>query len=378
MLWILDIMIIKNIKLVNYRNYNSLNLDFNDKINIIIGNNAQGKTNILESIYVLALTKSYDKAVDKNLIMFNEKFLKINGLVNINSYNKNFEVLINESYKKVKINNNEINKMRDYISKINVILFTPDDINIFKDSPGSRRRLLNIELSQIFSEYVDIYNKYNVILKQRNEYLKSNNINKLYLDIINEKFVDLAISIIEYRVNYIKEVNSYIKDIFYDITNINDLEIKYITNIEFNEDKEVMKDKFLSKLNDSYEREKLYGNSLYGPHRDDFSFFLTNKDLSIYGSQGQLRCAMISYKLSELEIFNKYKKEYPILLLDDVFSELDLNKRNNIIKYLKDDIQTIITTTDIDMIDKQIVSKAKIITIDNGKVIKQEGMVNNE
>ena len=378
MLWILDIMIIKNIKLVNYRNYNSLNLDFNDKINIIIGNNAQGKTNILESIYVLALTKSYDKAVDKNLIMFNEKFLRINGLVNINSYNKNFEVLINESYKKVKINNNEISKMKDYISKINVILFTPDDINIFKDSPGSRRRLLNIELSQIFSEYVDIYNKYNVILKQRNEYLKSNNINKLYLDIINEKFVDLAISIINYRLNYINEINNYIKDIFYDITNINDLEIKYITNIEFNEDKEVMKDKFLSKLNDNYEREKLYGNSLYGPHRDDFSFFLTNKDLSIYGSQGQLRCAMISYKLSELEIFNKYKKEYPILLLDDVFSELDLNKRNNIIKYLKDDIQTIITTTDIDMIDKQIVSKAKIITIDNGKVIKQEGMVNNE
>ena len=378
MLWILDIMIIKNIKLVNYRNYNSLNLDFNDKINIIIGNNAQGKTNILESIYVLALTKSYDKAVDKNLIMFNEKFLKINGLVNINSYNKNFEVLINESYKKVKINNNEISKMKDYISKINVILFTPDDINIFKDSPGSRRRLLNIELSQIFSEYVDLYNKYNVILKQRNEYLKSNNINKLYLDIINDKFVDLAISIINYRLNYINEINNYIKGIFYDITNINDLEIKYITNIEFNEDKEVMKDKFLSKLNDNYEREKLYGNSLYGPHRDDFSFFLTNKDLSIYGSQGQLRCAMISYKLSELEIFNKYKKEYPILLLDDVFSELDLTKRNNIIKYLKDDIQTIITTTDIDMIDRQIVSKAKIITIDNGKVIKQEGMVNNE
>ena len=378
MLWILDIMIIKNIKLVNYRNYNSLNLDFNDKINIIIGNNAQGKTNILESIYVLALTKSYDKAVDKNLIMFNEKFLKINGLVNINNYNKNFEVLINESYKKVKINNNEISKMKDYISKINVILFTPDDINIFKDSPGSRRRLLNIELSQIFSEYVDLYNKYNVILKQRNEYLKSNNINKVYLDIINEKFVDLAISIINYRLNYINEINNYIKDIFYDITNINDLEIKYITNIEFNEDKEVMKDKFLNKLNDNYEREKLYGNSLYGPHRDDFSFFLTNKDLSIYGSQGQLRCAMISYKLSELEIFNKYKKEYPILLLDDVFSELDLNKRNNIIKYLKDDIQTIITTTDIDMIDKQIVSKAKIITIDNGKVIIHEGMVNNE
>ena len=378
MLWILDIMIIKNIKLVNYRNYNSLNLDFNNKINIIIGNNAQGKTNILESIYVLALTKSYDKAVDKNLIMFNEKFLKINGLVNINSYNKNFEVLINESYKKVKINNNEISKMKDYISKINVILFTPDDINIFKDSPGSRRRLLNIELSQIFSEYVDLYNKYNVILKQRNEYLKSNNINKLYLDIINEKFVDLAISIINYRLNYINEINNYIKDIFYDITNINDLEIKYITNIEICEDKDIMKDKFLNKLNDNFEREKLYGNSLYGPHRDDFSFFLTNKDLSIYGSQGQLRCAMISYKLSELEIFNKYKKEYPILLLDDVFSELDLNKRNNIIKYLKDDIQTIITTTDIDMIDKQIVSKAKIITIDNGKVIKQEGMVNNE
>lgn len=371
-------MIIKNIKLINYRNYSNLYLDFNDNINIIIGNNAQGKTNILESIYVLALTKSYDKAMDKNLIKFNEKFLKICGLVNISNFNKNFEVLINESYKKVKINNNEIIKMKDYISKINVILFTPDDINIFKDSPGSRRRLLNIELSQIFSDYVDLYNKFNVVLRQRNEYLKKDNVNKIYLDIINNKFVDLAISIIKYRINYINEVNSYIKSIFKDIVNIDNLEIKYISNIEIDDDISLMKEKYLKRLKDNFDREKLYGNSLYGPHRDDFSFFLTNKDLSIYGSQGQLRCAMISYKLSELEIFKKYKNEYPILLLDDVFSELDLTKRNNIIKYLKDDIQTIITTTDIDMIDKKIVNKAKIITIDNGMIIKQEGMINNE
>lgn len=371
-------MIVKKIKLINYRNYSNLELEFNDKTNIIIGNNGQGKTNILESIYVLALTKSYDKANDKNLIKFNEKFLKIKGIFYIDNYYKNFEVLINDLYKKVKINDNEITKMKDYISKINVILFTPNDIGIFKSSPSARRRLINIELSQIFSEYVELYNKYNVILKQRNEYLKTNNINKLYLGIINDKFCELAIDIIHYRINFINEINEYIKNIYFDITDINDLEIRYISNVDFDIDKNVMKDNFIKKLEDNFDRERLYGNTLYGPHRDDFSFFLTNKDLSVFGSQGQLRCAMLAYKLSELEIFKKYKGEYPILLLDDVFSELDINKRNNIIKYLNSDIQTIITTTDIDVIDKKIVENAKIITINNGLIIKQEGMINNE
>ena len=180
---------IKKLKLENYRNYDSLELDFDKKNTIFIGNNAQGKTNILESIYVLGLTKSYLNINEKNLIKFNNLYTKVCGTVIDNNIEKKLEIIINEKGKKVKIDGQEVNKLSNYISKLNVIIFSPDNIRLLKDSPSYRRKYLNVEISQLYNNYINYLNNFNKILKQRNEYLKSisksNYYDNNYLDIID-------------------------------------------------------------------------------------------------------------------------------------------------------------------------------------------------
>ena len=327
---------IKNIELKNYRNYDNLNINFNDNLNIIIGDNAQGKTNLLESIYVLAVTKSFLSNNDKSIIKFNNHYTKINGLIE-GKYNVNtLELLINDNGKCVKINNKEIKKLSDYISNMNVIIFSSNDIVIFKDSPSSRRKYFNIQISQINKNYLKYLNDYNVILRQRNEFLKILDIKKendiKYFDILTDKYVDLATDISRYRNKYINDINSYLDDIFRFITGMSGLSINYISNINYSDDfdKNILK----KKIKDNFDREIQYKTTLFGPKE----FTGTN----------------------------------PVLLLDDIFSELDIRKRNNVLKYLNNDIQTIITTTDIENIDKTIREKANVYNIENGKIISRE------
>lgn len=375
---------IKNIELKNYRNYDNLNIDFNDNLNIIIGDNAQGKTNLLESIYVLAVTKSFLSNNDKSIIKFNNHYTKIKGILK-GKYNINtLELLINDNGKCVKINNKEIKKLSDYISNMNVIIFSSNDIVIFKDSPSSRRKYFNIQISQIDKNYLKYLNDYNITLRQRNEFLKildSKKENDIkYFDILTDKYVDLAIDISKYRDKYINDINSYLDDIFKFITGMSGLSINYVSNINFFDgfDKNVLK----KKMNDNFDREIQYKTTLIGPNRDDFVFMLNGKNLSSFGSQGQIRSAVLALKLAEVKLFCEITSDEPILLLDDIFSELDIRKRNNVLKYLNNDIQTIITTTDIENIDKNIRKKANVYNIENGKIIsreiilKQEGDVN--
>lgn len=375
---------IKNIELKNYRNYDSLNINFNDNLNIIIGDNAQGKTNLLESIYVLAVTKSFLSNNDKSIIKFNNHYTKIKGIIE-GKYNSNtLELLINDNGKCVKINNKEIKKLSNYISTINVIIFSSNDIIIFKDSPSSRRKYFNVQISQIDNNYLKYLNDYNIILRQRNEFLKiidSKKENDIkYFDILTDKYVELATNISKYRNKYISDINSYLDDIFKFITGVSGLSINYISNINFsaNVDKNILK----NKMNDNFEREIRYKTTLIGPNRDDFVFMLNGENLSSFGSQGQIRSAILSLKLAEVKLFYDITNDEPILLLDDIFSELDIRKRNNVLKYLNNDIQTIITTTDIENIDKTIRKKANVYRIENGKIIsreiilKQEGDIN--
>ena len=365
---------IKNIELKNYRNYDNLNINFNDNLNIIIGDNAQGKTNLLESIYVLAVTKSFLSNNDKSIIKFNNHYAKINGLIE-GKYNVNtLELLINDNGKCVKINNKEIKKLSDYISNMNVIIFSSNDIVIFKDSPSSRRKYFNIQISQINKNYLKYLNDYNVILRQRNEFLKILDIKKendiKYFDILTDKYVDLATDISRYRNKYINDINSYLDDIFRFITGMSGLSINYISNINYSDDfdKNILK----KKIKDNFDREIQYKTTLFGPNRDDFVFMLNGKNLSSFGSQGQIRSAVLSLKLAEVKLFYEMTNDEPILLLDDIFSELDIRKRNNVLKYLNNDIQTIITTTDIENIDKTIREKANVYNIENGKIISRE------
>ena len=355
----------------NYRNYDELILDFNDNLNIIIGDNAQGKTNLLESIYVLAVTKSFLSINDKNLIMFDSRYSLVKGSLNNNTSFDELEVLISEAGKIVKINKKEIKKLSDYISKLNVIIFSSDSIRIFKDSPMSRRKYFNIQISQINKIYLSNLSNYNLLLRQRNEFLKIIDIHKKndmdYLDVLDEKYINLSLNIYDYRKKYIDLVNKYIDNIFYSITGIKELKLVYSSNID-GFDKDLFKDKLRSNLN----KEIQYKSTFLGPNRDDYFFELGGKNLSLYGSQGQIRSAVLALKLAEVKLFTDVLSDTPILLLDDIFSELDITKRNNIVKYLSNEVQTIVTTTDIENIEEKIRKKANVYKIKNGKIISRE------
>lgn len=362
---------LQKIYLKNYRNYDDIFLELNNNLNIIIGDNAQGKTNLLESIYVLAVTKSFLSISDKNLINFNSRYSIIKGIVDYNGSYDELELLINENGKVVKINKKEIKKLSDYISKMNVILFSSDSIRIFKDSPSCRRKYFNIQISQINKIYLANLNNYNLVLRQRNEFLKIININKEsdmnYLDILNDKYIGLSIDIYNYRRKYVDLVNNYIGDIFSSITGLEGLKMIYTSNVS-NLDNDMFKNKLKSNLS----REIQYKMTFIGPNRDDFYFDLNGKNLSLYGSNGQIRSAVLALKLAEVKLFTDVLSDTPILLLDDIFSELDIDKRNKVIKYLDNDIQTIVTTTDIENIDKNVRNKANVYKIEDGNIISRE------
>lgn len=373
-------MIINNLRLVNYRNYKMIDIDFNDTLNIFIGKNAQGKTNILESIFVLSFTKSYLNIKDYYLIKNETNFFKIEAKCTSNYVNK-YEIYFDKNYKKLKINNKEIKKYSDYVSGLKVVIFSPYNVNFIKDGPSIRRKEINMSISQIDNSYLKSLQEYNALLKKRNQFLKSGLVSSVYNDFffenLNSRFCLLACNIINKRDEYIKKVNNYLSKIFEDITGEKNLKLIYscmFSLLDINK----MSEKFLSKLNSLKEKEKIYGATLIGPHRDDFVFMLGDKDLFIYGSQGQIRAAILSLKLADLFIIKEETNDYPILLLDDIFSELDLEKREKVLSFLKRDVQTIITTTDVNLIDKDLINKAKIFEVNNGNVITYERKCNCE
>ena len=364
-------MFLSEINLQNFRNYSNLKLKFNKNINIFIGNNAQGKTNILESIYFLSITKSHRMNKELFLIKNNELYSKVIGKVKSNSISKKYEIMINENGKKVSINDNAIKKISNYLSNINVIMFCPDDLEIIKGTPQKRRYFLNIEIGQLYNDYIKHIYNYNKILKNRNDYLKNNKIfDKVYFDVLTEELIKENIVIIKYRIDYINMINKYITDIYKDLTKKENIYLKYETFIDITNDDDIYK-KIKDKYDKSYQNELLYKVTLHGAHKDDFSVYIDDVKINNYGSQGQHRIAILSIKLAEVEIFKKIKQENPILLLDDIFSELDKNKKINIIKYINNDLQVFITSTDLKNISRRLLKNADIYKIENGHVVKE-------
>ena len=372
---------LKSLKLFNFRNYSELSLDLSFGINIFIGDNGVGKTNILEAIYVLSLTKSNRYGTINDLIKHDAITSKINCLVDYDGYTKEYEIMLSDQVKKVYINKQEIKKIANYISNFCVTTFMPNDIDIIRGTPSIRRNLLNIQIGQLYNNYLKYVNEYNSLLKIRNDYLKRLNINGntdlRYLDIINQKMVEVSLKIYYFRYFYLEEINKIISQVYKKIANISNLKIEYANSLNLESfDENLIKDKLISRYKKNLSKEIMQGMTLTGVHRDDLVFKIDGVDARIYASEGQQRLIVIAYKISELLLFKKIKKEYPVLLLDDVFSEIDLKKRNNIIKYFKDDIQVIITTNDINDIDKKLVEKAKIYLVKNGNV-KIKGGVKN-
>ena len=358
-------MYIKSLKIRNFRNIEKIDIDLDKNINIFVGNNAQGKTSILESIYVLALSKSSKNLDELELIRKNSSFSRIEGNIKNSRTSRTLEVILEKNKKRLKVDKNEIKKVSSYISNLNVIMFSPDDLDIIKKSPSFRRNLINTTLCQLFPNYLRILNEYNKLLKIRNDYLKSSyqNIDEIYLEIVTDKLIERAIVIMQYRSKFIDNINNYIADIYSKITTDIGLRVIYENSLK-SYDKENLKKFFKENLFNDINKKV----TLYGPHRDDISFILDDMDLKLYGSQGQQRVSILAFKLSEINLFKLTLGYYPVVLLDDIFSELDVQKRNNLLKFIKSNMQFVISTTDILNISNKIVNKAKVFKIKNGKI----------
>lgn len=361
-------MYIKSVYLNNFRNYENIKIDFCNGINIIVGDNGQGKTNLLESIYVLGLTKSHRSFIDNNLIKEEKKSAIIQGIIEKNSISTKYEIELGNN-KLLKIDNDKVKKITDYVSNINIIIFYPDDLEIIKGSPNLRRRYINLELSQLYKNYMIVLNDYNKILKMRNDYLKQKEIDKSYLNILTNYLIEKATLIIIMRNKFINKINEFIPSIYENISGLSNFHLKYKTSLHYDDfNEETIKQKLVNTFKSQIDLEIKLKSTMFGPHKDDIEFYIDKYNVKSYGSQGQQRMAVLALKLAEIEIFKKYKETEPILLLDDVFSELDDKKKNNLLNYINENIQTIITTTDLNNINENIVEKAKIIEISNGNI----------
>lgn len=360
---------ISSLKLLNYRNYESLEISFSPHTNIIYGKNGMGKTNLVEAIYMLGVTKTFRLGDTDVVIKKGKNIAKIEGLIKDNIWNT-YKMIISETGKRIKVDNNKITKMSDYITRINVILFNPDDLKIIKDTPMTRRKLLNIEISGINKEYVISLTNYNKILKQRNSYLKAlskkNIYEKDFLNVLTEQLIDEGLKIMLIRQEFIESINSHISDIYFKITNKGPLSVRFKSEY-LNKTKEQL----LNMYQKNISREIQMGKTLFGPQHDDIEFIIDKEIVKEYSSVGEQKNSVIAFKLAEIKNIESKLNKKPILILDDLFSELDYEKIGNILNLMDEDIQTFITTTEIDKVDQKLIAKAKIFKCIDGK-IKEE------
>ena len=356
-------MYIKNIKLENFRNYEKQEISFEKNINIIYGNNAQGKTNIIESIFVCSMGKSFRAKKDKELI----KLGKNKAIIEMEYEKKDRQGQIKVDIEDKKIfysNGVKQNKISDIIGKVNTVIFTPDTIDIIKDDPETRRKFLNMLISSLRPKYIHLMSMYKKSLEQRNNYLKQikiDNKSANMLEIWDEQLSNLSFSIYEYRKQYIEKFSDRINDIHKKITKSGkpeEIKIKYFSDGK-------TKEEFYKKLINNRENDIKRGFTSCGIHRDDFKIYINNELVLNYGSQGQQRSAILTLKLTELEIIKEEIGESPVLLLDDFMSELDNYRRTNFLENIKD-CQVIITCTD-DI--KDINSNVNRIYVEEGKCI---------
>ena len=359
-------MYIKKIRLNNFRNYEEQEIELNKNINIFYGDNAQGKTNIIEAIYLSSLGKSFRTKKDNELINIENK--KKNALIET-EYKKidregKIKIDINEK-KYVFINDVKIKKLSEILGNINIVLFSPEDINLFKEGPAKRRRALDIMISQLRPAYVYNLNMYLKNLEQRNNYLKLIKYEKKtkeLLDIWDEKLAEYAEKIIFYRKEFIEKIKEQIIDIHKKITENNEIiKIEYFSDCE-------NKEKYIEILKNEREQDIIKGYTRKGIHRDDYLVYLNDKELKLFGSQGQHRTVLLSFKISELNIIYNEIGEYPILLLDDFMSELDNKRIKNLLENIEN-IQVIITCTEKLNIENK---ENENFLVKKGKIIKEK------
>lgn len=337
-------MIIKSLELSNFRNYEFLNIEFDKGTNILFGDNAQGKTNILEAIYLCATTKSHKSSKDRDIVKFDAQESHIRAYLQKKEDEIRLDMHLRRNKSKgIAIDGSRIKKAADLLGIMNVVFFSPEDLSIIKNGPAERRHFVDMELCQLDSYYLHNLNHYNKIVNQRNRLLKDIYLNPSLRDTLNVwdlQMVSFGNRIIERRIEFVQQLNEIISGIHDKLSGGRE-KIKIVY------EPDVTEESFEETLHRNQERDIRMKMSSAGPHRDDFSFLAGDIDIRKFGSQGQQRTAALSLKLSEIELVKKMTNDTPVLLLDDVLSELDSNRQNYLLNSIGD-IQTIITCTGLD------------------------------
>lgn len=357
---------LKSLNLINFRNIKEASLQFNDHLNIFIGKNGQGKTNVIESIVFLSSGRSFRVLDDKVMIRSNEDFAKIDGIVGSDS----LSIVLSDEGKYLRHNNRVLNRLSEFIGLCNVVLFNPDDLQFFNQAPRRRRREIDFELGKSSNEYVLNLSKVNALISERNAFLKSNTDDTSFLDVIDDQIVMYSKLVMEKRFEFIVGLSKRINKVYRDISNDDvSVELEYVGPV-------VMDENFVESLKkriyDSRSRDIQFKSTHIGIHRDDYIFKINGKPVVHVMSQGQRRILMVAYKIGVIEWFIEEMNQVPIFCMDDLFSELDSNKREAILKYLNPLVQVFITTTDIEFIKTH--KDRYIYSVNDGVISKEEGI----
>ena len=354
---------ITKLQLYSYRNYLSCEVIFDNGLNVICGENAQGKTNLLEAVYFCVVGKSFRASREKEVINLNSDIAKIKVFIKKDIGESTVEIIFSKKQKNtIKINGIPIKKISELLGEFNGVFFSPDELKLIKESPEDRRRFMDIDISQTSRQYFYLLSRYNEILQNRNKQLKSKisltdlkNIMKIW----NEQLADCALKIAKFRQNFVFTLSPYAKIAHNYLTdNKEDLSVEYVGI------KEQTKQEIIEVLEKNLDKDLSLGYTTYGPHRDDIKVSINNVDVRTFGSQGQQRTCALSLKLAELNILENITKTKPVLLLDDVLSELDDNRKKRLLEFCKN-TQTLITCTEFDFD-----VKCKKIKVSNGTIIK--------
>ncbi len=366
---------LNTLNLLNFRNYTTLTFKPGEGLNFLFGFNAQGKTNLVESIYFLATARSYRSNRDQDLLRWESQYFKVHGLITNRSRQTELEIDYQENGKKtVKLSGVKQSRLPDYLGSLSVVLFSPEELAIVKGSPRERRRFLDMQISQLSKSYAFLLIQYYKILSQRNMLLKScreKPQNKGQLEVWDSQLIANGSKILAKRFEIIKKLAFLARSSHRKIAaGKENLEIKYLCSLQAKPDMalEEIENSFRVKLEELRQEEIGRGLTLAGPHRDDLVFYLNGSDVKSFGSQGQQRSTALSLKLAELELHYAVSGDYPVLLLDDVLSELDSLRRHYLLASVQDKVQTFITATNLEHIDQRIIADAKVFMVDAGKL----------
>lgn len=355
---------VKSLRLQQFRNIDSVTFQFDERLNVFIGNNGQGKTNIIEALVYLSFGQSFRVSDDKLLIQNNQDFAKVESM---SSDGLELSVVISKTGKYILRNGAVLKRLSDLIGLMNVIVFHPDDLNFFAQAPRLRRREIDYELGKYHHESLDYLNQYRKLLALRNAALKADQIDPDYISIIDEKMITLSIPLIKLRHTFVKQLEKRITPLFKQLTKSDlDITFEYKTHVDPNE---ALEDQLRESYQSSYNRDLAFKSSHVGIHRDDYIFKMNGQAVVETASQGQRRLLMLAYKFALVNLFIETKGIVPILCLDDLFSELDQEKRDTLFQYIPSQVQVFVSTTDLAFLASNL--RGKVFTIENGFVIKE-------